>query len=413
MRDLTPRELELVAAFRKTPKPILDLPDAPIPISEEIENWIILLPSNVRDGLIKTIGRMLGTVAKMTPMDLRIMGELRDSQNTYFVQKADYLQREVNDVNTVLAYIQVGYTSGGGLLNSITPPLAGTCVSLLKYALDSPQHGYEWMEYEARFNDYFIETKQENDLVDSDAKTLKAWLKVLGEYSGVGGTTVPTQLMTTAPIPPSSAADKSPEFVKPANAKFTEGPPGPFPIPVSAVVKAYGSSLEPKISKAWPVVVAELKKFGIDSYFTEVGIAAIIMTESQWTPMKEKHANPSKQPDLYKVQERYWNTGYMGRGYIQLTWEKGYRAAGSAIGMDLVKNPDLLLQIEVSAKVAAWFFKERSCNKYADQQIWAGSSKSVRGLVGGGDGIDTRDGGKTWGVRDFLQNVYRLLNTSR
>ena len=38
MRDLTPREIELVAAFRKTPKPILDLPDAPIPISEEIEN---------------------------------------------------------------------------------------------------------------------------------------------------------------------------------------------------------------------------------------------------------------------------------------------------------------------------------------------------------------------------------------
>jgi hypothetical protein len=413
MRDLTPRELELVQAFRKTPKPILDLPDAPIPISEEIENWIILLPSNVRDGLIKTIGRMLGSIAKMTPLDLRILGELRDSQNTYFVQKADYLQREVNDVNSVLAYIQVGYTAGGGLLNSITPPLAGTCVSLLKYALDSPQHGYEWMEYEARFNDYFIETKQENDLVDSDAKTLKAWLKVLGEYSGVGGTTVPTQLMTTAPIPPSSAADKSPEFVKPANAKFTEGPPGPFPIPIPALVKAYGSSLEPKIFKAWPIIVSELKKLGIDSYFTEVAVAATIMTESQWIPQKEKRANPSKQPDLYKVQDRYWNTGYFGRGYVQLTWERNYRADGKAIGVDLLKNPDILLQIENSSKDIAWFFKSNRVNQYADQQVWAGSSKSVRGAIAGGNGVDTKDGGKTWGVRDFLQNVYRLLNTSR
>jgi hypothetical protein len=413
MRDLTPRELELVQAFRKTPKPILDLPDAPIPISEEIENWIILLPSNVRDGLIKTIGRMLGSVAKMTPIDLRIMGELRDSQNTYFVQKADYLQREVNDVNTLLAYIQVGYTTGGELLNSITPPLAGTCVSLLKYALDSPQHGYEWMEYEARFNDYFIETKQENDLVDSDAKTLKAWLKVLGEYSGVGSTTVPTQLMTAATSPLSSASGKSPEFFKPANAKFTEGPPGPFPIPIPALVKAYGSSLEPKIFKAWPIIVSELKKLGIDSYFTEVAVAATIMTEAQWVPQKEKRADPSKQPDLYKVQDRYWNTGYFGRGYVQLTWERNYRADGKAIGVDLLKNPDILLQIENSSKDIAWFFKSNRVNQYADQQIWAGSSKSVRGIIAGGNGVDVKDGGKTWGVRDFLQNVYRLLNTSR
>lgn len=194
MRELTPRELEIVLPQKKRPKPILDLPDDPVPITDEIENWIILLPANVREGLIQTIKTLMNSTSKVSPLDLRVMGELRDSQNLYFSKKADYHQREVLNVNDLLGYIQNGITLAGESLNGITPTSASQFMGILKYCLDSPQHTYEWMEYEARFNDFYIRHKQNNDLVEADQKILKAWMKVLGEYAG---NFVPTELFTT------------------------------------------------------------------------------------------------------------------------------------------------------------------------------------------------------------------------
>lgn len=48
--------------------------------------------------------------------------------------------------------------------------------------------------------------------------------------------------------------------------------------------------------------------------------------------------------------------GYHGRGLIQLTWLDAYRAAGAALGLDLVANPGLVLQPRNAAMTACWFF---------------------------------------------------------
>lgn len=50
--------------------------------------------------------------------------------------------------------------------------------------------------------------------------------------------------------------------------------------------------------------------------------------------------------------------GFHGRGLIQLTWEKNYRAAGDALGFDYAGQPDLLLQPRHAALSAAWFFAD-------------------------------------------------------
>jgi hypothetical protein len=42
---------------------------------------------------------------------------------------------------------------------------------------------------------------------------------------------------------------------------------------------------------------------------------------------------------------------YYGRGYVQLTWQNNYEAAGRLIGVDLVGNPDLALNPSVAADV--------------------------------------------------------------
>ncbi len=59
--------------------------------------------------------------------------------------------------------------------------------------------------------------------------------------------------------------------------------------------------------------------------------------------------------------------GYHGRGLIQLTWERNYRAAGDALGFDYVGNPGLLLQPKHAALSAAWFWKENGCSAAAER----------------------------------------------
>ena len=67
--------------------------------------------------------------------------------------------------------------------------------------------------YEIRFNDYFINSKQNNDLTETDAKILKAWMRVLGEYEG---DFVPSNLMTT-----NSVSEKKEEVSDP---KYANSP---------------------------------------------------------------------------------------------------------------------------------------------------------------------------------------------
>jgi putative chitinase len=42
---------------------------------------------------------------------------------------------------------------------------------------------------------------------------------------------------------------------------------------------------------------------------------------------------------------------YYGRGHVQLTWLSNYRKMGAALGLDLVGNPDLALDLQVSVRI--------------------------------------------------------------
>lgn len=50
-------------------------------------------------------------------------------------------------------------------------------------------------------------------------------------------------------------------------------------------------------------------------------------------------------------QDRYWNTGYYGRGFVQITWEENYKKLGKLVGADLVKNPDLALVPDIAFEI--------------------------------------------------------------
>lgn len=72
---------------------------------------------------------------------------------------------------------------------------------------------------------------------------------------------------------------------------------------------------------------------------------------------------------------------YRGRGYIQLTGKNNYKAFGSAIGVDVVSNPDLVAT-KYPLLSAAWFFKQNcltKCDAGATKEVVSVVTKCVNG----------------------------------
>lgn len=78
-----------------------------------------------------------------------------------------------------------------------------------------------------------------------------------------------------------------------------------------------------------------------------------------------------------------WN--YRGRGPIQTTGRTNYDNTGKAIGLDLIKNPDLLREPTNGIRAAAHFFVSSGCLNYTDNIL-----KCTQLINGGTNGLDDR-----------------------
>jgi putative chitinase len=74
---------------------------------------------------------------------------------------------------------------------------------------------------------------------------------------------------------------------------------------------------------------------------------------------------------------------YLGRGLIQLTGKENYEHCGSSLGVDLVGNPDWLLDPKYAALSAGWFWGKRGLNSLADASDIETMTKRINGgLIG-------------------------------
>ena len=78
---------------------------------------------------------------------------------------------------------------------------------------------------------------------------------------------------------------------------------------------------------------------------------------------------------------------YLGRGLIQLTGKDNYERCGLAIGVDLLSNPDLLLDPRYATLSAGWFWNKHGLNELADAQEHGIITKRING---GTLGLDDR-----------------------
>jgi hypothetical protein len=134
----------------------------------------------------------------------------------------------------------------------------------------------------------------------------------------------------------------------------------------------------PKVAANWHLVCAALEVDGMNSALVQVGMAATIAIETgDFEPKRERRAQLAG--PAHDAQQRYWPSGFYGRGYIQLTWRENYKVAGDAIGADLVADPDLALRPDLAAKIAVWFFRWKGLHRKCDAMDWPGLRRSVNG----------------------------------
>ena len=78
---------------------------------------------------------------------------------------------------------------------------------------------------------------------------------------------------------------------------------------------------------------------------------------------------------------------YRGRGLIQITGRANYMACGEALGLDLIKQPELLEKPQHACMSAAWFWATKGLSTLADAGEF---DKITRRINGGQNGAADR-----------------------
>lgn len=99
--------------------------------------------------------------------------------------------------------------------------------------------------------------------------------------------------------------------------------------------------------------------------------------------------NAYRRGALSSVKSPYWRDGWFGRGLIQITHLYNYKWASGQLGVDLVGNKDLALDVNVAIEVLllgmrdGWFAKNQKLSKYITLQ--KSDFRNARRIVNGMD----------------------------
>jgi predicted chitinase len=73
---------------------------------------------------------------------------------------------------------------------------------------------------------------------------------------------------------------------------------------------------------------------------------------------------------------------YYGRGWFQLSWPCNYHAAGQALGIDLLNNPDIVeQQDDVAVRTAIWFYNANNMGTLAKEGDFVATTRIIYGQL--------------------------------
>lgn len=180
-----------------------------------------------------------------------------------------------------------------------------------------------------------------------------------------------------------------------------------------AVSKATGATVV-RAAQWLPHLQAAMARFGIDTPLRQASFLSQIGHESGGLVAVDENLNYSSEA-LQRVFRKYFPTKvladqyarqpqriankvyanrmgngdessgdgwrFRGRGPIQLTGKNNYIAAGKALGLDLVSDPNSVCDPRIGSLVAAWFWSVNNLSRWADK----GDNKSVSKIINAGN----------------------------
>lgn len=81
---------------------------------------------------------------------------------------------------------------------------------------------------------------------------------------------------------------------------------------------------------------------------------------------------------------------YRGRGIIQCTGKSLYQTLSDALNIDLINDPDMLLQQPYAVMSAGYFWNKKNLNELADQNNYEATREMTKRINGGFNGLDDR-----------------------
>src|SRR5574343_143399 len=168
--------------------------------------------------------------------------------------------------------------------------------------------------------------------------------------------------------------------------------------------------------KIRPYAEETFDKYAINTVFRAVPFLAQVMHESGDFERKQENLNYSAQR-LLQVFKKYFDEetalrydhkkemigsrvyanrygnrdeasgdGYRfrGRGFIHITFFENYEKLGKHLGVDLITNPDLLLEDRYAMLSAGWFWSVKKLNDIADKGLTETEVKEITKKVNGG-----------------------------
>ncbi len=134
------------------------------------------------------------------------------------------------------------------------------------------------------------------------------------------------------------------------------------------LAKIYTRAKRALLSEYFPHLEAAMAEAQINTPLRQAAFLAQLAHESAEFRYMEEIASGA----AYEGRKDLGNTQpgdgkrFKGRGPIQLTGRANYAAAGKALGLNLVNDPESAASPEVGFRTAAWFWNKHSLNAPAD-----------------------------------------------
>lgn len=97
-----------------------------------------------------------------------------------------------------------------------------------------------------------------------------------------------------------------------------------------------------------------------------------------YQPIKELRGREGTK--IRKIQDRYWPSGFFGRGYVQITWEDNYRKFGIENDPEQALNPDTAYDIAARGMRKGMFTKHKLSDFVNGKVDYVNARKVVNGL---------------------------------